>query len=187
MGRTKIADVMTTRPRAVTPDTSVREAARLMEQEDVGSLPIVEEGARLVGIVTDRDVAVRVVGRGLDPEQTRVADVATEDIYVLGPDDDLDEALNVMARAQVRRVPIVVRENELVGMIAQADIARSEKEKPTGEVVEAISRPGHGPRVAGPDDRADRGDQGDAGNRVRSDVAPADSQAGSTETATRRV
>ena len=172
MAKTKIAEVMTQRPRAVTPETSVREAAQLMEQEDVGSLPIVQDGTRLVGIVTDRDVAVRVVGRGLDPEQTRVADIATEDIYVLGPDDDLDEALNVMARAQVRRLPIVVRENELVGMVAQADIARSGKEKPTGEVVQAISREGHGPRVAGPDDRAEPRDRGDYGDRARSNVEP---------------
>jgi CBS domain-containing protein len=64
---TKVAEVMTTRPRAVTPQTSVREAAQLMEEEDVGALPVVEEEARLVGIVTDRDVAVRVVSRGLDP------------------------------------------------------------------------------------------------------------------------
>ena len=158
MGKTKIADVMTTRPRAVTPQTSVREAGQLMEQEDVGSLPIVEDETRLVGIVTDRDVAVRVVGRGLDPEQTIVADVASKDVYVLGPDDDLAEALNVMARrAQVRRLPIVVRDSELVGMVSQADIARSGKEKTTGEVVEAISRQGHGPRVAGPEGRY-RGD-----------------------------
>jgi CBS domain-containing protein len=189
MGKTKISDVMTSRPRAITPQTSVREAARLMEQEDVGSLPIVEDGARLVGIVTDRDVVVRVVSRGLDPEQTRVAEVASQEVYVLSPDDDLDEALSVMARAQVRRLPIVVRDNELVGMVAQADIARSGKDKPTGEVVEAISRPGHGPRVAGPDDRSDRGDYGDEGDRdegdrddrARSNVEPVQSRADSTE------
>jgi CBS domain-containing protein len=148
---TKINEVMTDRPRAVTPQTSVREAARLMEEEDVGSLPVVDEGVRLVGIVTDRDIAVRVVGGGRDPEATRVADVASTDVVTLTPDHDLDEALQVMARAQVRRVPIVVRENELVGMVAQADIARAGKEKTTGEVVEAISQPPGGPRVAGPD------------------------------------
>jgi CBS domain-containing protein len=68
--KTKIGEVMTERPRAVTPQTLIREAAQLMEQEDVGSLPVVEEGTRLVGIVTDRDVAVRVVGHGLDPDAT---------------------------------------------------------------------------------------------------------------------
>ena len=148
---TKIAEVMTQRPRAVTLQTSVREAAQLMEQEDVGSLPVVDEGARLVGIVTDRDVAVRVVGGGLDPDKSVVGDVASTDVLALTPDHDLDEALKLMAREQVRRVPIVVRENELVGMLAQADIARAEKDKATGEVVEAISRPPRGPRIAGGD------------------------------------
>jgi CBS domain-containing protein len=148
---TKINEVMTGRPRAVTPQTSVREAARLMEEEDVGSLPVVEDGVRLVGIVTDRDVALRVVGGGLDPEGTRVSDVATTDVATLTPDHDLDDALQLMARAQVRRVPIVARENELVGMLAQADIARATKDKSTGEVIEAISQPPGGPRVAGPD------------------------------------
>ena len=144
---TKIADVMTERPRAVTKDTTVREAARLMGEEDVGALPIVGDSARLVGIVTDRDIAVRAVGRGLDPEQTSVVQIASSEIYALTPDDDLDEALQTMARAQVRRIPVVVRENELVGMVSQADIARAGKEKDTGEVVEAISRPQRGPRV----------------------------------------
>jgi CBS domain-containing protein len=148
---TKINEVMTERPRAVTPQTSVREAARLMEEEDVGSLPVVEEGVRLVGIVTDRDVALRVVGGGLDPEATQVAEVASTDVVTLTPEHDLDEALGLMAHAQVRRLPIVVRENELVGMLAQADIARAGKDKSTGEVIEAISQPPGGPRVAGPD------------------------------------
>jgi CBS domain-containing protein len=148
---TKIAEVMTERPRAVTPQTSVREAARVMEEEDVGALPVVEEGVRLVGMLTDRDVAIRVVGRGLDPEVTRVAEVASADVVALSPEHELDEALRLMARAQVRRLPIVVRENELVGMLAQADFARASKEKFTGEVVEAISRPPSGPRVAGAD------------------------------------
>jgi CBS domain-containing protein len=147
---TKIAEVMTDRPRAITPETSIREAARLMEEEDVGSLPIVDEGARLVGIVTDRDIAIRAVGRGLDQE-TSVLDIASKELYALTPDDDLDKALEMMARAQVRRLPIVVRESELVGIVSQADIARTSKEKTTGEVIEAISQPPRGPRVAGAD------------------------------------
>ena len=146
---TKIAEVMTDRPRAVTPQTSVREAARLMEEEEVGSLPIVGDGAQLVGIVTDRDLAIRVIGRGLDPEQTPVHEIASQEVYALSPDDNLDDALETMARAQVRRVPIVVRENELVGMVSQADIARATKDKTAGQVVEAISEPSRGPRIAG--------------------------------------
>jgi len=153
---TKIAEVMTQRPRAVTSQTTVREAARLMEEEDVGSLPVVDEGTRLIGIVTDRDVAVRVVGRGLDSETTTVGDVASRDVLALTPEHELDEALSLMAREQVRRVPIVVRENQLVGMLAQADIAHVGKEKTTGEVVEAISRAPGGPRITGPSDGGSR-------------------------------
>jgi CBS domain-containing protein len=148
---TKIAEVMTQRPRAVTLQMTVREAARLMDEEDVGSLPVVDEGERLIGIVTDRDVAVRVVGRGLDSDTTVVGDVASTDVAVLTPDHDLDDALRLMAREQVRRVPIVVRENQLVGIVAQADVAHAGKEKSTGEMVDAISRAPGGPRVASAD------------------------------------
>jgi CBS domain-containing protein len=145
---TKIAEVMTQRPRAVTAQMPVREAARLMDEEDVGSLPVVDEAERLIGIVTDRDVAVRVVGRGLNADTTVVGDVASTQVAVLTPDHDLDDALRIMAQEQVRRVPIVVRENQLVGIIAQADVAHAGKEKTTGEVVEAISRSPGGPRIA---------------------------------------
>ena len=148
---TKIAEVMTQRPRAVTAQTTVREAARLMDEEDVGSLPVVDEAERLIGIVTDRDVAVRVVGRGLDSDKTVVGDVASQDVVALTPDHDLDDALRLMAQQQVRRVPIVQRENQLVGIVAQADVAHVGKEKATGEVVEAISRAPGGPRVASSD------------------------------------
>jgi|SRR5215212_4276735 CBS domain-containing protein len=163
---TKILEVMTERPRAVTREASVREAVRLMEEEDIGSLPVVDEGARLVGMVTDRDITIRVVGGGLDPEATRVGEIASADVVALSPEHDLDEALGLMAREKVRRLPIVVRENELVGMLAQADIARATKEKTTGEVVEAISQPPRGPRVAGSD--------ASAGSNVRVGESPDD-------------
>ena len=146
---TKIVDVMTRRPRAVEAQMPVREAAQLMEAEDVGSLPIVEGGARLVGVVTDRDIAIRVVARGLDPDATPVGDVASRDLVTLTPEDDLDDALALMAREQVRRLPIVARGDELVGVVSQADVAQTAKEKSVGEVVEAISRAPRGPRVAG--------------------------------------
>jgi CBS domain-containing protein len=152
---TKIAEVMSDRPRAVTPQTSVREAAQLMEQEDVGALPVVDGGTRLVGILTDRDIAVRVVGQGSDPERTQVGDVASKDVVALTPEHDLDDALKLMAREQVRRLPIVAGENELVGVIAQADVARMTKDKATGQVVEAISESPRGPRVAGPEGGSD--------------------------------
>jgi CBS domain-containing protein len=152
---TKIAEVMTERPCAVTPCTSVREAAQLMDEEDVGSLPVVEtDEGRLVGIVTDRDVAVRVVGPGLDPEATRVGEVASTEVVALSPEHDLDDALELMALAQLRRLPIVVRDNQLVGMLAKADVARTVKEKFIGEVVEQVSQVSQvsrGPRLVGRD------------------------------------
>jgi len=150
---TKILDVMTKHPRAVEADTSVREAARLMEGDDVGSLPVVEiEGAaRLIGVLTDRDIALRVVAAGRDPETTPVSEVASRDVVTVTPDDDLDDALTRMARAQVRRLPVVVGDGELVGMLSQADLPRVTKEKDVGEIVGAISRPPRGPRVSGGD------------------------------------
>jgi CBS domain-containing protein len=169
---TKIAEVMTDRPRAITREASIRDAARLMDEEDVGSLPIVDEAARLVGIVTDRDIAIRAVGRGIDPDKP-VVEIASKELYALTPDDDLDKALEMMARAQVRRLPIVVRESELVGMVSQADIARTSNEKSTGEVVEAISRPPRGPRVAGADVGAfERAERDPEYERDRRDQAP---------------
>ena len=150
---TRIGDVMTKHPRAVDAQTSVREAARLMEGDDVGSLPVVEmqDSARLVGVLTDRDIALRVVAAGRDPETTPVSEVASREVLTITPDDDLDDALAKMARAQVRRLPVVIGDGELVGILSQADLPRVTKEKNVGEVVGAISRPPHGPRVGGGD------------------------------------
>jgi CBS domain-containing protein len=147
---TKIADVMTRHPRAVQAQTSVREAARLMEGDDVGSLPVVEaqDSPRLIGVLTDRDIALRVVAAGRDPETTAVSEVASREIYTVTPDDDLDDALERMARAQVRRLPVVIGDGELVGILSQADLPRITKEKNVGEIVGAISRPPRGPRIA---------------------------------------
>lgn len=147
---TKIADVMTRHPRAVQAQTSVREAARLMEGDDVGSLPVVEaqDSPKLIGVLTDRDIALRVVAAGRDPETTAVSEVASRDIHTVTPDDDLDDALERMARAQVRRLPVVIGEGELVGILSQADLPRITKEKNVGEIVGAISRPPRGPRIA---------------------------------------
>src|SRR4026208_872391 len=111
---TKISEVMTDRPRAVAQETSVREAARLMGTDEAGSLPVVQDGVRLIGVVTDRDIVVRVIAAGRDPEQTTVGEIASRDLVPLPPDPDPDDALTLMAREQVRRLPIVVREQELV-------------------------------------------------------------------------
>jgi CBS domain-containing protein len=135
---TSINEVMTRDVSACEPNATVADAAKLMAQEDVGPVPIVEDG-RLVGIVTDRDIVVRVVAEGRDPNATTVNEIASTELVTVSPDDDLDEALNLLAEHQVRRLP-VVEGDRLVGIVAQADIARLGKDKKTGEVVEEISR-----------------------------------------------
>lgn len=141
----RVEDLMTDRPRAVLAEAAIEEAARIMELEDVGSLPVVDGDGRLVGIVTDRDIAIRAVSRGLEAS-TLVGAVASSDVVTIGPDDDVDAALDQMTRHQVRRLP-VVRGEVLIGMLAQADVARDGNEKAVGEAVGLISRPSQGPRV----------------------------------------
>jgi CBS domain-containing protein len=133
-----IREVMTTDVRACEPNAAVTDAAKLMAKEDVGPIPIVEEG-RLVGLITDRDIVVRVIAEGKDPKLTKVGQIATKDLVNVSPDADLDEALKLMAERQVRRLP-VVEGDRLIGIVAQADVARMGKDKKTGEVVEEISR-----------------------------------------------
>jgi CBS domain-containing protein len=110
-----------------------------MEREGVGSIPVCEDG-KLVGIVTDRDIAMRVVAGGRDPQQTRIQDVMTRDPESVSADEPITRALEVMESRQVRRIPVIDGSGKLVGIIAQADIARLGNDSATGEVVEAISK-----------------------------------------------
>lgn len=133
-----VKDVMTSSPATIDPNTTVVEAARWMAREDVGPLPVVD-GDRLVGIVTDRDLVVRVLAEGRDPQQTTVREACSNDIVTVSPDDELDKALAVLGGRQVRRVP-VVDGARLVGIVAQADVAREVESSTVGDVVEQISR-----------------------------------------------
>jgi CBS domain-containing protein len=133
-----VRDVMTPGPTAVSPATPVRDAARMMVKEDVGPLPIVD-GDRLVGIVTDRDLVARVLAEDRDPTGTTVGEVASHDVVTVSADDDLERAISLMARHRVRRLPVVEAER-LVGIVAQADIAREAPREHTGETVQEISR-----------------------------------------------
>lgn len=134
-----IREVMTSNPSSIDAEKPVAYAAKMMRDEDVGLAPIVE-GDRLVGTLTDRDIAIRVVAEGRDPESTKVRDVASTDLVTVDPQQDLDEALRLMAQHQVRRIPVVEEDGRLVGVVAQADVAREADERQTGEVVEQISR-----------------------------------------------
>jgi CBS domain-containing protein len=134
-----ITELMTANPSTIDADKPVSYAAKMMRDEDVGLAPIVE-GNRLVGTVTDRDIAIRVVAEGKDPESTKVVEIASTDLVTIDPQQSLDEALRLMASHQVRRLPVVEEDGRLVGVIAQADIAREASERQTGELVEDISR-----------------------------------------------
>jgi CBS domain-containing protein len=138
MGKS-VHDVMTPNPRTITNSTPVVEAARIMKEEDVGSIPIVD-GGRLSGMLTDRDIVLRAVAERRDPQTTTAGDIASNNIVTIDPDQDLDEALRMMAQHQVRRLPVVEEDGHLVGILAQADAALEAKEKKVGETLEQISR-----------------------------------------------
>jgi len=135
----RISDVMSRNPCAIDADKPVSYAAEMMKQEDVGLAPIVE-GDRLVGALTDRDIVTRVVAEGRDPRSVSVREVASTGIVTVDPQQDLGAALQLMATNQVRRLPVVEEDGRLVGVVAQADVAREARDKQTGQLVEEISK-----------------------------------------------
>jgi len=134
-----IRDLMTSNPSTIEPDKTVADAAKLMRDEDAGLIPIVE-GQKLAGTITDRDIAIRVVAEGKDPQSSTVRDVMTSRLVTVDPDQDLDEALRLMAEHQVRRLPVVEEDGKIVGIVSQADIAKHTSDEQTGEVVQQISQ-----------------------------------------------
>jgi CBS domain-containing protein len=133
-----IRDAMTSNPCSIDADKSVAYAAKMMRDEDVGYAPIVE-GKRLVGAITDRDIAVKVVAEGKDPQTATVREIASTDLVTVGPEQDVAEALRLMAQNQVRRLPVVEQDGQLVGVLAQADVAQEADPVQTGRMVEEIS------------------------------------------------
>ena len=139
---TKCSDVMTRNPVSARPDDTVASVARLMKENDIGPVPIVDDNKskKLVGIVTDRDLAIKVVAAGRDPQSTPVKEVMTTNVITCHDDDDIETALDAMSTQQLRRIPVVDDGNMLLGIIAQADIAtRMDSPEKTGEVVKDIS------------------------------------------------
>jgi CBS domain-containing protein len=135
---TTINEVMTHDPRTLTPDSTVEEAARMMREDDVGSIPLVE-GSKCIGTVTDRDIVVRVVADSR-PLDTAVSEIAAKDLVTVDPQQPVEEAMRLMAEHQVRRLPVCDEDGGLVGIVAQADVARFASAERTGRTVEEISR-----------------------------------------------
>lgn len=136
----KIRDVMTPDVRTVAPEATIREAAQIMAETDVGMLPVANE-ERLVGIVTDRDIAVRAVAAGRGPDAL-VKETMSAEIKYCFEDDDLSEVCENLAGQQLRRLPVVDRDKNLVGIVSLSDFARKSDGDGVGEALEGITQPG---------------------------------------------
>jgi CBS domain-containing protein len=138
---TKARDVMTDAPEYLKEDTPVREAAQRMAGEDAGALPVCDTGGHLIGMLTDRDIVVKLIAKGEDPGSAKVGTLTGDqpEVVTIGADDSVEEALKTMADHQVRRLP-VIDGDRMVGIVAQADLARACPPEKAGELLEAISR-----------------------------------------------
>ncbi|MCA1600465.1 MAG: CBS domain-containing protein [Acidobacteria bacterium] len=139
----KCNEVMTKDPVYCLPNDAVARAAQLMKKENIGPIPVIENERtkKLVGIVTDRDLALKVVADGRDPKVTKVEEVMTREVVTCRPEDDLQKALDAMSEHQLRRIPVVEDGNKLIGIIAQADVAtRVNQPEKTADMVEGISQ-----------------------------------------------
>ena len=139
-------EIMTRDPACCTPDHTVRDAAQLMQDHDCGCIPVVDEGRRLVGVVTDRDLACRCLAAGLGPETT-VAEVMSVSPSCCAPDDDVHFVERIMEERQVRRVPVIDSSGACVGMVSQADVVRAAERSPqvsdreVARMVDRVSAP----------------------------------------------
>jgi CBS domain-containing protein len=137
----KLSDVMTPNPEVVAPETRLSDAAAMMRKLDIGVLPVTQDG-RLLGIVTDRDITVRATAEHKSPDKTAVRDVMTRDAACCHEDEDVREGARLMEERQIRRLPIVDREEHLIGIVSLGDIAVNAGRKLSGEVLEKVSEPG---------------------------------------------
>jgi CBS domain-containing protein len=136
----KISEVMTPNVELASPTDTIQQAAKLMARIDAGVLPV-GENDRLVGMITDRDIAIRAVGEGRGPD-TQVGEIMSSEVKYCFEDDDLEEVAENMAELQVRRLPVLNRDKRLIGIVSIGDIAREHQPRETGEALQGISRPG---------------------------------------------
>ena len=139
----KCSEVMTNNPVCCLPNDTVANVAELMNSGNIGSIPVIEneQTKKLIGIVTDRDLTLKIVAKGLDAKSTKVETVMTRKVVTCRADDDLQKALDAMAENQLRRIPVVDADNKIMGIIAQADVAtRIDQPEKTAEMVKEISQ-----------------------------------------------
>ena len=136
----QVREIMTSNPTCCGPDASVQEAAKLMDDKSVGSIPVVNDAGEPVGIVTDRDICCGAVAQGKGTD-TRVSDVMSKDVLTAAPDEDVESCCNKMEEKQVRRTVVTDDAGKCCGIVAQADVAREADGKETAELVQEVSRP----------------------------------------------
>jgi CBS domain-containing protein len=136
----KVKEVMSREVTVANPTDTLQESARTMARLDIGSLPVAEDD-RLIGMLTDRDIAIRAVAEGL-PADSPVGQAMTRDVKYVFDDEDIDEVAEQMADLQVRRLPVVNRDKRLVGIVSLGDVSRSAKPKEVGETLREVSQPG---------------------------------------------
>jgi CBS domain-containing protein len=136
----KISEVMTRDVQTVSPDQPVQEAANFMLSADAGSIPVTD-GDRLIGMITDRDIAVRGIAKGYGPD-TPVRELMTDDLIVVRVDDDIEEAATKMSEAQVRRLPVIDSDERLCGIVSLGDLSRETDDQTASQALEGVSQPG---------------------------------------------
>jgi CBS domain-containing protein len=135
---TTARDIMTADPTCIRTSETVLDAARRMAEQSVGSLPVCGEDNRLKGMLTDRDIVVKVLAAGKDPRAMHAGEVPTDEIVTVDVDDDVDAVMRTMKQHKIRRVP-VLDNHKLVGIVAQADLARSLPDADVGDLLDAVS------------------------------------------------
>jgi CBS domain-containing protein len=136
-GSRHIRDVMTPNPSSVSDSDSIRDVARIMKDQDTGVVPVCDGGNKIIGLVTDRDIVVRLIADGKDPMNARVTDVMTKSVRKVHEDATVDDVLSLMSNSEIRRVPVVNRNDELVGIVSIGDI--SDDTRKAGETLNDIS------------------------------------------------
>ena len=139
----KVRELMTKKPACATPDMELNKVAKLMADHNVGSIPIVEnkDSMKIVGVVTDRDIATRAVAAGKNPLQMTAREVMSTPVVTASLDDDIQDVARLMEKNMVRRVPVLDEQGQVCGMVAQADIALKSTDKITADVVQSVSKP----------------------------------------------
>lgn len=140
----RVKDLMTKNPACATPDMPLSKVAKMMVDENVGAIPVVEnkDSNKVIGVVTDRDITIRAVAEEKNPLMMKAVDVMSKDVITVKVDDDVEDVARLMEKNQVRRVPVVDERGGVVGIVAQADIALKASEETTANVVQSVSEPG---------------------------------------------